>query len=135
MPSGLGLNSGVADAHNLAWKLAAYIDGADECLLDSYELNIGTNPEEADTDGDGWTDSEEIYDFTDPEDEDVDDEMKERHHHTHPEGWFPQSSMFPHLVACWTVLQRANCRQTRNVVRVLSNCLNKCLISQMQGTL
>lgn len=35
---GLGLNSGVADAHNLAWKLAAHLDGADESLLDSYEL-------------------------------------------------------------------------------------------------
>jgi 2,4-dichlorophenol 6-monooxygenase len=36
--TGLGLNSGIADAHNLAWKLAAVIAGvADSDLLDSYE--------------------------------------------------------------------------------------------------
>ncbi|MEI8051184.1 MAG: FAD-dependent monooxygenase [Actinomycetes bacterium] len=35
---GLGLNSGVADAQNLAWKLALVVaDLADECLLDTYE--------------------------------------------------------------------------------------------------
>jgi len=35
---GLGLNSGVQDAHNLAWKLAAVLSGqADDALLDSYE--------------------------------------------------------------------------------------------------
>ncbi|MEM8564326.1 MAG: FAD-dependent monooxygenase [Pseudomonadota bacterium] len=35
---GFGLNSGVQDAHNLAWKLAAVIQGhAGEALLDSYE--------------------------------------------------------------------------------------------------
>lgn len=35
---GLGLNTGVADVHNLAWKLAAVIKGdADARLLDTYE--------------------------------------------------------------------------------------------------
>ncbi len=35
---GLGLNTGIADAHNLAWKLAAVINGhAADALLDSYE--------------------------------------------------------------------------------------------------
>jgi 2,4-dichlorophenol 6-monooxygenase len=35
---GLGLNGGVQDAHNLAWKLAAVLRGrAPESLLDSYE--------------------------------------------------------------------------------------------------
>lgn len=35
---GLGLNSGVGDAHNLAWKLAAVTRGrADDALLDTYE--------------------------------------------------------------------------------------------------
>lgn len=35
---GLGLNSGVQDAHNLAWKLAAVLKGqAEDGLLDSYE--------------------------------------------------------------------------------------------------
>ncbi len=35
---GLGLNTGVADAHNLAWKLSAVLKAeADEQLLDSYE--------------------------------------------------------------------------------------------------
>ncbi|MFH8571839.1 FAD-dependent monooxygenase [Streptomyces sp. NPDC017993] len=35
---GLGANTGVQDAHNLAWKLAAVLDGrADEALLDTYE--------------------------------------------------------------------------------------------------
>lgn len=35
---GFGLNSGVQDAHNLAWKLAAILhDGAPETLLDTYE--------------------------------------------------------------------------------------------------
>jgi pentachlorophenol monooxygenase/3-(3-hydroxy-phenyl)propionate hydroxylase len=32
-----GLNSGVADAENLAWKLAAVLAGAPDGLLDSYE--------------------------------------------------------------------------------------------------
>lgn len=35
---GFGLNCGVADAHNLAWKLAAVLrHGADAALLDTYE--------------------------------------------------------------------------------------------------
>ncbi|MBB4930614.1 2-polyprenyl-6-methoxyphenol hydroxylase-like FAD-dependent oxidoreductase [Lipingzhangella halophila] len=35
---GYGLNSGVQDAHNLAWKLAALVSGrARACLLDTYE--------------------------------------------------------------------------------------------------
>jgi 2-polyprenyl-6-methoxyphenol hydroxylase-like FAD-dependent oxidoreductase len=32
-----GLNSGVADAENLAWKLAAVLDGAPDTLLDTYD--------------------------------------------------------------------------------------------------
>jgi 2-polyprenyl-6-methoxyphenol hydroxylase-like FAD-dependent oxidoreductase len=38
-PAGaMGANSGIQDAHNLAWKLAAVLDGrADPALLDSYE--------------------------------------------------------------------------------------------------
>jgi 2,4-dichlorophenol 6-monooxygenase len=36
--AGLGLNSGIQDAHNLAWKLALALSGhADTSLLDSYE--------------------------------------------------------------------------------------------------
>lgn len=36
---GLGLNTGIQDAHNLTWKLAAVISGrADESLLNTYEL-------------------------------------------------------------------------------------------------
>ncbi len=36
--TGLGLNGGIQDAHNLCWKLAAVLKGqADESLLDSYE--------------------------------------------------------------------------------------------------
>ncbi len=35
---GLGLNTGVQDAHNLAWKLAALLRGGSDRLLDSYEL-------------------------------------------------------------------------------------------------
>lgn len=35
---GLGMNTGVQDSHNLAWKLAAVIEGrAPETLLDTYE--------------------------------------------------------------------------------------------------
>ena len=35
---GFGLNTGIQDAHNLAWKLAAVLDGrADAALLDSYQ--------------------------------------------------------------------------------------------------
>jgi putative polyketide hydroxylase len=34
---GLGANTGIQDTHNLAWKLAAVLDGrADEALLDTY---------------------------------------------------------------------------------------------------
>jgi 2-polyprenyl-6-methoxyphenol hydroxylase-like FAD-dependent oxidoreductase len=36
---GLGMNAGIQDAHNLAWKLAAAADGGDvERLLDSYDI-------------------------------------------------------------------------------------------------
>jgi 2,4-dichlorophenol 6-monooxygenase len=36
---GLGMNTGIQDAHNLAWKLAAVLHGvAGEALLDSYEV-------------------------------------------------------------------------------------------------
>ena len=36
---GLGMNSGIGDAHNLSWKLAKVMTGqAPETLLDSYEL-------------------------------------------------------------------------------------------------
>jgi 2,4-dichlorophenol 6-monooxygenase len=36
--TGLGLNTAIQDAHNLAWKLAAVLNGqASESLLDSYE--------------------------------------------------------------------------------------------------
>jgi len=35
---GLGMNTGIADAHNLCWKLAAVLGGeADDALLDTYE--------------------------------------------------------------------------------------------------
>jgi 2,4-dichlorophenol 6-monooxygenase len=35
---GLGMNTGIADAHNLCWKLAAVLEGeADDALLDTYE--------------------------------------------------------------------------------------------------
>ena len=34
---GFGLNTGIQDAHNLAWKLALVVHGrADKALLDSY---------------------------------------------------------------------------------------------------
>ncbi|WP_329174728.1 FAD-dependent monooxygenase [Streptomyces sp. NBC_01477] len=36
--TGLGLNGGIQDVHNLAWKLAAVVSGrADDSLLDTYE--------------------------------------------------------------------------------------------------
>ena len=34
---GQGLNTGIQDAYNLGWKLAAVLSGADEALIDSYE--------------------------------------------------------------------------------------------------
>ncbi|SDM46951.1 FAD-dependent monooxygenase [Allokutzneria albata] len=34
---GQGLNTGVQDAYNLGWKLAAVLNGASEALLDTYE--------------------------------------------------------------------------------------------------
>ena len=35
--SGQGLNTGIQDAHNLAWKLDAVLAGADPALLESYD--------------------------------------------------------------------------------------------------
>jgi len=36
---GFGMNTGIQDVHNLAWKIAAVLDGwAPEALLDTYEL-------------------------------------------------------------------------------------------------
>ncbi|MGW4768946.1 FAD-dependent monooxygenase [Nocardia sp. NPDC004278] len=35
---GQGMNTGIQDAYNLGWKLAAVLGGADETLLDTYEL-------------------------------------------------------------------------------------------------
>ncbi|TLF54191.1 FAD-dependent monooxygenase [Nocardia cyriacigeorgica] len=35
---GQGMNTGIQDAYNLGWKLAAVLDGASEVLLDSYGL-------------------------------------------------------------------------------------------------
>jgi len=35
---GQGLGAGLRDAMNLAWKVAAVVDGADDALLDTYEL-------------------------------------------------------------------------------------------------
>ena len=35
---GQGMNTGIQDAHNLGWKLAAVAEGAPEALLDSYEI-------------------------------------------------------------------------------------------------
>ncbi|WP_433196137.1 FAD-dependent oxidoreductase [Nocardia sp. CA-107356] len=35
---GQGMNTGIQDAYNLGWKLAAVLDGAGETLLDTYEL-------------------------------------------------------------------------------------------------
>ncbi|MEU8589567.1 FAD-dependent oxidoreductase [Streptomyces sp. NPDC048664] len=34
---GQGMNTGIQDAYNLGWKLAALLDGADQALLDTYE--------------------------------------------------------------------------------------------------
>ena len=34
---GQGMNTGIQDAHNLGWKLAAVVGGACPCLLDSFE--------------------------------------------------------------------------------------------------
>lgn len=34
---GLGMNTGIQDAFNLAWKLTAVLGGADESLLDTYQ--------------------------------------------------------------------------------------------------
>jgi 2,4-dichlorophenol 6-monooxygenase len=43
--TGLGLNSAIQDAHNLAWKLSAKLRGAaSDALLDSYETRSKTTP-------------------------------------------------------------------------------------------
>ena len=34
---GQGMNTGIQDAYNLAWKLSAVLNGADGALLDTYE--------------------------------------------------------------------------------------------------
>ena len=38
-------------------------------LLDQFEAHIGTDPAEADTDGDGFSDSEEYLNYFDPDDD------------------------------------------------------------------
>lgn len=38
---GQGMNTGIQDAANLAWKIAAVARGADDALLDSYEVERG----------------------------------------------------------------------------------------------
>ena len=35
--AGQGMNAGLRDAHNVAWKIAAHLAGADPAILDSYE--------------------------------------------------------------------------------------------------
>ena len=49
---------------------AGPVDTDGDGLADSYELEIGTDPELADTDGDGHDDRTELYQFTDPQEED-----------------------------------------------------------------
>jgi len=46
------------------------VDTDGDGLADSYEAEIGTDPESADTDGDGTNDRDELYQFTDPDDAD-----------------------------------------------------------------
>ena len=42
---GQGMNTGIGDAENLAWKLAMVVNGtADQELLDSYEAEGGRSP-------------------------------------------------------------------------------------------
>ena len=41
-----GCNGGLADADNLAWKLSAVLDGADETLLATYEHEAGVTADE-----------------------------------------------------------------------------------------
>jgi peroxiredoxin len=45
-------------------------DSDGDYLLDDFEIAIGTNPELADSDGDGFTDTEEYLQYFDPMDED-----------------------------------------------------------------
>ncbi|MGH8046275.1 MAG: FAD-dependent monooxygenase [Chthoniobacterales bacterium] len=40
---GLGMNTGLQSAHNLAWKLAAVLHGAPESLLDTYDAERRTH--------------------------------------------------------------------------------------------
>ncbi|HSI30692.1 MAG TPA: FAD-dependent monooxygenase [Miltoncostaeaceae bacterium] len=42
--SGQGMNTGVQDAANLAWKLRLAIDGAPPVVLDSFEAERGPSP-------------------------------------------------------------------------------------------
>jgi 2-polyprenyl-6-methoxyphenol hydroxylase-like FAD-dependent oxidoreductase len=42
---GQGMNTGIGDGENLAWKLAMVVNGtAEPALLDSYEANGGRSP-------------------------------------------------------------------------------------------
>ncbi len=45
-------------------------DTDEDYLLDDFEIAIGTNPELADSDGDGFSDTEEYLQYFDPTDED-----------------------------------------------------------------
>lgn len=49
---------------------APVVDGDGDGLADSWELEVGLDPETDDTDGDGWTDFEEVHQFTDGDDPD-----------------------------------------------------------------
>lgn len=63
MNAELGLTIGSAETETaVQWIVVAFndIDSDDDGLLDSYELQIGTDPLKWDTDGDGLSDFEEV---------------------------------------------------------------------------
>ncbi len=66
---------GERDPNDPADDVSGELDSDGDGLLDSVEVDIGTNPFDPDTDGDGLGDAQEVGDVSDPTDTDADGDI------------------------------------------------------------